>query len=97
MTSDSTTYMLGDSSITIIITGSGTHFATQGDTTIVWLGQVHRSEVPNIFPVSVHFISNTQISATFNFPTNVPGGYYDIFTYNSIDGEMTKQWAVNLV
>ena len=97
VTSDSTTYMLGDSSITIIITGSGTHFATQGDTTIVWLGQVHRSEVPNIFPVSVHFISNTQISATFNFPTNVPGGYYDIFTYNSIDGEMTKQWAVNLV
>jgi hypothetical protein len=97
VTSDSTTYNLGDSSITIIITGSGTHFAQTGDTTIVWLGQVHRSEVPNIFPVRVHFISNTQISATFDFPTNIASGYYDIFTYNSIDGEMTKQWAVNLI
>ena len=96
VTGDSATYNLGDSNITLIITGAGTHFATSGDTTIVWLGQVHRSEVPNIFPVRVQFLSNTQISATFHFPNNIPSGNYDIFVYNPIDGELTKQWAVNL-
>jgi hypothetical protein len=96
VTGDSTTYNLGDSSITIIITGAGTNFAFQGDTTIVWLGQVHRSAVANIFATSTHVISNTRISATFHFPTNVPSGRYDLFTYNTIDGELTKQWALNL-
>ena len=96
VTGDSTIYNLGDSNITIIITGAGTHFAMQGDTTIVWLGQIHRSAVPNIFPVSVHVISNTQISATFHFPYNVPAGTYDLFAFNHTDGELSKQLAINL-
>jgi hypothetical protein len=95
VTGDSTTYDFGDS-VTILITGMGTHFAVQGDTTTVWLAQAHRSEVPNIIAAHTHAISNTQISATFFIPSHVPTGYYDVFTYNTLDGELTQQKAIYL-
>lgn len=91
---DTSVYNYGDS-VTIIITGQGTHFTAQGDTDIVWLGQVHRSMVPNVFPVSVQILSNTQIRATFLFGPSTPSGYFDVFVYNHTDGELTKVRAVN--
>ena len=94
VTGDTTVYNFGDS-VTIIITGQGTHFAAQGDTTTVWLGQVHRSMVPNVFPVRTEVLSNTQIRATFYFNAQTPAGYYDVFVLNHTDGELTKIRAVN--
>jgi hypothetical protein len=91
---DTTVYNFGDS-VTIIITGQGTHFAAQGDTNLVWLGQVHRSMVPNVFSVRTQVISNTQIRATFLFNSQTPPGFYDVFVFNHSDGELTKVRAVN--
>jgi Secretion system C-terminal sorting domain len=91
---DTSVYNYGDS-VTIVITGQGTHFASSGDTNTVWLGQVHRSMVPNVFPVSVQVLSNTQIRATFLFGPSTPQGYFDVFVSNQRDGELSKVRAVN--
>ncbi|MBS1592915.1 MAG: T9SS type A sorting domain-containing protein [Bacteroidetes bacterium] len=83
----------GNDSTTLRIIGSGTSFGYPGSTTVVWLGQTHRSSVPNALASSVNIINANTLEATFQFPAGSPGGWYDVYVLNSIDGELTKQHA----
>jgi hypothetical protein len=86
---------IGDSA-TLVITAAGTHFGAPGTTTTVWLGEAHRSMVPNIIAAGVTVISPTQLSVHFNFPHGSSSGFYDVFVLNTQDGELTKERAFDL-
>ncbi|MBS1686682.1 MAG: T9SS type A sorting domain-containing protein [Bacteroidetes bacterium] len=83
----------GNDSTTLRIMGSGTSFGYPGSTTVVWLGQTHRGSVPNALASSMTIINSNTLEATFQFPVGSPGGWYDLYVLNSIDGQLTREHA----
>lgn len=68
-------------SLTVEISGSGTHFA-QGTGTIVWFSQGSNT----IYSNNVTALNNTLVLADMLFSNNNNTGDYDVNTYNSTDG-----------
>lgn len=66
----------------VLISGQYTHF--QASTTLVWLD--HGNYL--IFPQSQQIISETEVLANFSFQFYHPTGFYDVGTYDFMDGEL---------
>lgn len=69
--------------LTVMISGEGTHFA-QATGTIVKLKQASST----IYSEYVNEINNEQLSAQFTFDNFDSPGYYDVNTINAIDGDL---------
>jgi hypothetical protein len=82
---DPDTAMQG-SSLKVTITGQNTSYFAQGTET-VWFTQ---GTATSIHPTNVTIVSNTQIDADFAIPLFAPLGYYDINTFDLIDGYLVK-------
>jgi hypothetical protein len=79
--------------LNVTITGSATHF-TQGSGTSIYFGfeQGTGTTVVN----SQNVLSNTSIRANITVPSNVYTGNYDVYTYNSIDGDLDLSEAFHV-
>lgn len=72
--------------LTVTISGQNTNYFAQGTET-VWFTQ---GSGTTIYPDSVNIISNTQIDADFTIPMFAALGYYNVNTFDLIDGYLTK-------
>ena len=72
--------------LSVTISGQNTNFFAQGTQT-VWFTQ---GSATTIYPVNVNIISNTQLDANFVIPIFATPGYYDINTYDTVDGYLIK-------
>jgi len=72
--------------LTVTISGQNTNFFAQGTET-VWFSQ---GSSTIIYPNTVNIISNTQIDADFAIPVFATLGYYDVNTFDTIDGYLMK-------
>ncbi|MCF8369853.1 MAG: hypothetical protein K9G76_12505 [Bacteroidales bacterium] len=69
--------------LSVTISGNGTHFM-QATGTIVKF----RQGSSTIYPWSVTEISNTEVTAEFSFDNFDNPGFYDVNTYNAVDGDL---------
>jgi len=69
--------------LTVEISGSGTHFA-QATITTVWFSQGSNT----IYSANNSAINDELLEADFVFGPSVDTGYYDVVTYNEIDGTL---------
>ncbi|RLD66574.1 MAG: hypothetical protein DRI84_04505 [Bacteroidetes bacterium] len=76
--------------LTVTITGSGTNFM-QGSNQI-WFQQGTSVIYPNYF----YSLDNQTMEAEFIFTDSHSTGLYDVFVFNSIDGELIKSSAFTL-
>jgi len=70
----------------VTITGQNTSFFAQGTET-VWFSQGTGTIIK---PTNATVVSNTQIDADFAIPLFAPLGYYDVNTFDLIDGHLMK-------
>lgn len=69
--------------LSVSISGSNTHFGQGTNTTQVWF----RQGTSTIwYPTSTNVINTTQLTAQLTVASNRPIGFYDVYTYNSLDG-----------
>ncbi len=77
----------------VTISGQNTSFFAQGTET-VWFSQ---GSSTTIYPTSVNIVSNTQIDADFAIPMLAPLGYYDVNSFDTIDGYLIKTNGFNIL
>lgn len=70
--------------LTITISGAGTHFAQATGTTVKL-----RQNYSNIYPSSIVEIDDTELMAQFTFDDFDDPGYYNVLTTNALDGELS--------
>ncbi|MBU0764392.1 MAG: hypothetical protein KJ607_06125, partial [Bacteroidetes bacterium] len=75
--------------LTVTITGAGTHFMQASQTTVRLSN--YSSSPTTIYPNSIDIISDEMLNAEFSIPTNFDyysDGFYDVRVYTDIDGYM---------
>ncbi len=75
-----------NTTLDINITGLNTDFSSATNTDLLWLDKNGFI----IFPVQTSAIQGNFIFSQFTIPANAPNGYYDIHTYDPVDGELVK-------
>ncbi len=75
-----------DSSLQVIISGAFTNFSSATSTEIVWLDK----DGFIIFPATPIVLGSTDI-CQFAIPANAPDGWYDIHTFDYLDGALVKK------
>jgi len=72
--------------LTVTISGQHTNFSQGTTTANVWFSQ---GTSTLIYPDNMTVISDTKISAGFTIPSNALLGFYDVNSYDDLDGQLT--------